>query len=265
MTLLSKRNPLGPLAALLLLPLLAFSTEAVAQHPGDIGLRVTEDRLEVDGPIGGEDTGGVFYAVFGDTGFPGYTSNPGFDAFPGTFPPGRVGFNVLSGLRRWDLKTGAWEEPELVPERMSISFITLERVVEDEPLEGFDLAVQPNGGWHRHLDFEILGDESGTRRSGMYRIDFSLYATMGIADSEPFTILFNYDATEAEIAAAIDSFDPSSPCPGDFDGNGVVDGADFGIMLAAFGTENAEIDLDGDGTVAGADVGLLLASWGVCP
>ena len=261
----SKRNPFGPLAAMLVLPLLVFCTEAMAQHPGDIGLGVADDRLEVDGPIGGEDANGVFYAVFGDTGFPGYTSNPGFDAFPGTFPPGRISFDVLSGLRRWDMKTSTWEEPELVPERMSISFITLERVVGDEPVAGFDLAVQPNGGWHRHLDFEILGDASGTRRSGMYRLELSLYATMGIADSEPFTILFNYDATEAEVDAAFESFDPSAPCPGDFDGNGVVDGADFGSMLAAFGTENPEFDLDGDGSVGGADVGLLLASWGVCP
>ncbi len=259
-----RRSLFSPLLALFVLSVLVLSTEATAQHPGDIGLRVTDDRLEVDGPIGGEDSNGIFYGVFGDTGFPGYTPNPGFDAFPGTFPPGRIGFDVLAGLRRWDLKTNTWEEPELVPERMSISFITLERVVEDEPLAGFDLAVQPNGGWHRHLDFEILGDASGTRRSGVYRLDLSLYATMGIADSTPFTILFNYDASEAEVAAAFESFEEST-CPGDFDGNGIVDGADFGILLAAFGTVNAELDLDGDGSVAGADVGLLLASWGVCP
>ena len=260
----SMRSSFGPLTALLL-PLLALTAVATAQHPGDIGLRVTGDQLEVDGPIGGEDSDGVFYAVFGDTGFPGYTSNPGFDAFPGTFPPGRIGFNVLSGLQRWDLKLGTWEAPELVPERLSISFITLDVVVEDDPVDGFDLAVQPNGGWHRHLDFEILGDASGTRRPGMYRLDFTLYATMGYADSEPFTILFDYDASQAEVDAALDSFEPPTPCPGDYDGSGTVDGADFGILLAAFGTVNPDLDLDGDGTVGGGDVGLLLASWGICP
>ena len=123
----------------------------------------------------------------------------------------------------------------------------------------------PHGGWHRHLDFEILGDASGSRRPGVYRLDLSLYANMGIAPSEPFTILFNYDASQADVEAAIESFDPSPPCVGDFDGNGVVDGADFGIMLAAFGTKVVELDLDADGIVAGGDVGLLLASWGGCP
>ena len=260
----STRNLVGRLAVLLL-PLLLFAAESVAQHPGDIGLRVSDDRLVVEGPIGGEATNGVFYGVFGDTGFPGYTSNPGFDAFAGTFPPGRIGFDVLAGLQRWDAELGAWAASDSVPERMSISFITLEVVVEDEPVEGFDLAVQPDGGWHRHLDFEILGDPSGSRRPGVYRLDLSLYANMGIAPSEPFTILFNYDASQADVEAAIESFDPSPPCVGDFDGNGVVDGADFGIMLAAFGTKVVELDLDADGIVAGGDVGLLLASWGVCP
>ncbi|MAH64807.1 MAG: hypothetical protein CMJ27_00190 [Phycisphaerae bacterium] len=259
-----KRHSIA-LLRILLLPLLLFAGDAMAQHPGDIGLGVADGRLKVDGPIGAEDANGIFYGVFGDTGFPGYTSNPGFDAFPGTFAPGRIGFNVLAGLRRWDMKLGDWETPTSVPERMSISFITLERVVEDEPMSGFDLAVQPNGGWHRHLDFEILGDASGERRPGVYRLDLSLYSTMGIADSDPFVILFNYDASNAEVDAAIGSFDDSPPCPGDFDGNGVVDGADFGSMLGAFGTEDPELDLDGDGTVGGADVGLLLGSWGICP
>ena len=258
------RNTLGSLVTLLL-PMLLLSAESNAQHPGDIGLQVSDDRLEVAGPIGGESTNGVFYGVFGDTGFPGYTSNPGFDALAGTFPPGRIGFDVLAGLQRWDADLGSWEAPGSVPERLSISFITLEVLVEDQPVDGFDLAVQPDGGWHRHLDFEILGDASGTRRPGVYRVDLSLYATMGIEDSEPFTILFNYEASQAEVDAAIDSFDPPTPCPGDFDGNGVVDGADFGILLAAFGTKNPDVDLDGDGVVAGADVGLLLAAWGVCP
>ncbi len=253
------------LMRLLVIPALLVATQAMAQHAGDIGLGVADDRLEVSGPIGGEDSGGVFYAEFGDTGFPGYTSNPGFDAFPGTFPPGRIGFDALSGLRRWDMKLGVWEEPEDVPERMSISFITLQTIVDDDPEDGFDLAVQPNGGWHRHLDFEILAGESGERRPGVYRIDFSLYSTMGIANSEPFTIVFGYDASQAEVDAAIESLEPSPPCPGDFDGDGAVSGADFGMMLAAFGTNSPEFDLDGDGIISGSDIGLLLSTWGVCP
>lgn len=52
-----------------------------------------------------------------------------------------------------------------------------------------------------------------------------------------------------------------SSVPGDLNGDGRVDGADLGMLLAAWGTATAWADLDGDGTVGGADLGLLLARW----
>ena len=55
-------------------------------------------------------------------------------------------------------------------------------------------------------------------------------------------------------------------CPGDLDGNGAVNGADLGLLLAVFGSADPAADLDGDGSVNGADLGLLLAAWGApCP
>ena len=244
---------------------LAIAGSAQAQHMGDIEVRVVEDRLGAYGPIGAPDPGRAFYGVFGDTGFPGYTSNPGFDALSGTLPPGRIGFDVLHGLRRWDPKLGDWESVAQVPESLSISFITLEVVVEDEPIDGFDLAVQPDGGWHRHLDFELLGPEGAARRPGIYRLDLSLYSTMGITRSDPFTIAFNYEASQAEADAALESLEPQADCPGDIDGDGTVNGADFGLLLAAFNTADPNADLDGDGLVTGADLGVLLIGWGSCP
>lgn len=53
-------------------------------------------------------------------------------------------------------------------------------------------------------------------------------------------------------------------CPGDFDGSGVVDGADIGLMLSTWGAEDADTDLDGNGLINGADLGLLLGFWGPC-
>ena len=56
------------------------------------------------------------------------------------------------------------------------------------------------------------------------------------------------------------------PCPGDFDGNGTVNGADFGVLLSVWGPcKGCPEDLDGDGTVGGADLGAFLAAWGDCP
>ena len=51
--------------------------------------------------------------------------------------------------------------------------------------------------------------------------------------------------------------------PADLDGNGVVNGADLGLMLAGWGAcgNPCPGDLDGNGAVNGADLGLLLAAW----
>ena len=43
-----------------------------------------------------------------------------------------------------------------------------------------------------------------------------------------------------------------------------MNGADLGLMLAAWGTPSAMADLNGDGTVNGADLGELLSAWGPC-
>ena len=50
----------------------------------------------------------------------------------------------------------------------------------------------------------------------------------------------------------------------DINGDGVVDGADLGSMLAAWGPcppPPCPADLDGNGIVNGGDLGLLLAGW----
>lgn len=46
----------------------------------------------------------------------------------------------------------------------------------------------------------------------------------------------------------------------DINGDGVVDGADLGIMLSQWG-QCGPADLNYDGAVGGADLGILLASW----
>lgn len=53
-------------------------------------------------------------------------------------------------------------------------------------------------------------------------------------------------------------------CRYDFNQDGVVNGADLGLLLAAWGTNVCPFDGNGDGIVNGADLGLLLAQWGPC-
>jgi len=51
------------------------------------------------------------------------------------------------------------------------------------------------------------------------------------------------------------------PIPGDLNGDGAVDGSDFGLLLSLWGSSIPTGDLDGDGTVGGSDIGVLLANW----
>ncbi len=49
---------------------------------------------------------------------------------------------------------------------------------------------------------------------------------------------------------------------GDLNGDGAVDTADLGILIAAFGTNDMTADINGDGTVDTADLGILIAAFG---
>lgn len=56
-------------------------------------------------------------------------------------------------------------------------------------------------------------------------------------------------------------------CVSDINGDGVVGGADLGMLLSSWGpaaTSNAA-DLDASGVVDGADLGRLMTDWGPCP
>lgn len=51
---------------------------------------------------------------------------------------------------------------------------------------------------------------------------------------------------------------PASP---DIDGDGDVDGADLGLVLASWGFDDSWADLDSNGIVDGGDLGAILAAW----
>ena len=53
------------------------------------------------------------------------------------------------------------------------------------------------------------------------------------------------------------------PCPGDYNGDGIRDGADLAVLLSGWATAGS--DINGDGTTNGADLTVLLSGWGTCP
>jgi hypothetical protein len=70
-------------------------------------------------------------------------------------------------------------------------------------------------------------------------------------------ILAEVDLSNTTLSGLLES---TGGCPEDMNGDGTVNGADLGLLLAAWGTDGG--DFNGDGTTNGADLGLLLAAWG---
>ncbi len=54
-------------------------------------------------------------------------------------------------------------------------------------------------------------------------------------------------------------------CIADINGDGTVDTADLGLLIAFFNSSNPASDFNADGTVDTADLGILIAGFGLCP
>ena len=75
--------------------------------------------------------------------------------------------------------------------------------------------------------------------------------------------LWESNGKSAPVAMDTMSIDIETTIPGDLNGDGTVDGADFGLLLVAWGPcAGCPADLNGDGVVGGADIGLMLVNWG---
>lgn len=96
------------------------------------------------------------------------------------------------------------------------------------------------------------------RANGRYG-DYYDIAVDPVNDST-FWVIGEYSQSNG-WATWIGSFDVSSDCPGDLDGDGDVDQADLATLLAAFGL-NDDGDVDGDGDTDQADLAILLANYG---
>ena len=83
--------------------------------------------------------------------------------------------------------------------------------------------------------------------------------TVGL-DSIRFVRIVNASAMHSPEIDAIADVAPHTLL-GDINGDGLVDGLDLGLLLAAWSTEDPLADIDGNGVVGGGDLGLLLVGW----
>ncbi|MEC8560041.1 MAG: hypothetical protein VXY94_08200 [Planctomycetota bacterium] len=83
-------------------------------------------------------------------------------------------------------------------------------------------------------------------------LDYVSYESIGFPDT-------------AWVLSVVTWSDEPAACPGDFTGDGQINGGDLTLLLAAWGTDDPLVDLSGDGIINGGDLTLLLAAWGLCP
>ena len=82
----------------------------------------------------------------------------------------------------------------------------------------------------------------------------------GVSDAQDNCIL---DANPTQLDTNADGF--GNICDGDFNGNLVVDPADFSLLISVFGTAAPDQDLDGNGVVDPTDFSILQSDLGQPP
>ncbi|MFM8731262.1 MAG: hypothetical protein ACKOGJ_01880 [Phycisphaerales bacterium] len=156
---------------------------ALAQHADDVGLVVDAGRIHsvVVTPDGFGPPQRAFEGEFGADGVPWFAGDPGYDAEPGTFPVGsRVGVRFAAPLRVWDGTSFVATSPDgaMSGERLRLSYLSLAAMSGAGPAPGFDLAVQPDGGWHIHPSMELLAAPgAAVPDTGVYLVQLEIYST----------------------------------------------------------------------------------------
>ncbi len=101
---------------------------------------------------------------------------------------------------------------------------------------------------------------SDVPNSGRYQ--WAAPSTLPTSDNCYLRLTLNTDpAAEVKTPGAFHLVNPNPTIPGDLDGDGDVDQADLGILLASYGND-AGGDIDGDGDTDQADLGALLGNYG---
>lgn len=98
-----------------------------------------------------------------------------------------------------------------------------------------------------------FGFNTAGRSEGTYEVDVTIQATDEDVPGE---------TTHYVTLTLVVTIGGKEPVPGDFNGDGLVNGADLGLLLGAWGPcRGCPEDLNDDGVVNGADLGLELGFW----
>ena len=149
------------------------------------------------------------------------------------------------------------------PGTPSISTFTL-------PPQQFNAAIGADGALRIVMEPSIAVDPAGCNGGTWIEASLDYIGARpadcnanGLLDSCEIAAGYSPDSNQNGVIDTCESL--LLDCPTDFNQSGSTDGADLGILLAAWGaTGQPGVDLNHDGVINGADLGQLLANWGVC-
>jgi len=133
-----------------------------------------------------------------------------------------------------------------------------------------DVSADGGASW---TNVEVVGPTMPEVNGGWFFREWEIAQFVPLTDSVQFRFVASDYDPQALVEAAMDLFrirtigcSGSPSIPGDLNGDGIVDGADLGILLNAWGVcvvpgAGCPEDLNGDGVVDGADLGILLNNW----
>jgi len=134
----------------------------------------------------------------------------------------------------------------------------------------FNAAIGADGGLRVVMEPSIAVDPAGCNGGTWIEASLDYIGALpadcnanGLLDSCEIAAGYSPDSNQNGVIDTCESL--LLDCPTDFNQSGSTDGADLGILLAAWGaTGQPGVDLNHDGIINGADLGALLANWGVC-
>lgn len=119
-----------------------------------------------------------------------------------------------------------------------------------------------NDGGTTWVQLELVTENAGVWVEKTFRIADVVTPTSTMRVRFRARDLGNGSVVEAGVDdVKVFGYDCTAARPGDLNGDGVVDGADLGVLLGNWGNPGSG-DIDGNGTVDGADLGAMVADWG---